>query len=251
ANLRIRRFHPRRIITQQKLYIDDIIIDTPSVHVINEYHAYNDTIAVERDSRTLYQRLSGMLGEVGVETFEMNDINFRFTKKTDSTLAESFLQHVKFKAEDIRIDSLSQYDTTRIYHTRAIQVDIPGFSYETADSLYTVSFDRLTVGTANKTIVLTGLRYIPTLDRAAFYRKMKMAKERAEISFPQIRMEDIDFRQFVRNQKIYAGSLHLDSGYVSISNDLRYPKKPKDKIGKSPHQLLLNMRQPLKIDSVL
>src|SRR5690606_27568535 len=105
ANLRIRRFHPRRIITQQKLYIDDIIIDTPSVHVINEYHAYNDTIAVERDSRTLYQRLSGMLGEVGVETFEMNDINFRFTKKTDSTLAETVLQHVNFKAEDIRIRS--------------------------------------------------------------------------------------------------------------------------------------------------
>lgn len=251
ANLRIRRFHPTRIITGQKLHIDDIIIDTPAVHVINEYHAYNDTLASDRDSRTLYQRISGMLNEVGVQTLEMNDINFRFSKRTDSTLSETVLQHVNFRAEDIRIDSLSQYDTTRFFHTRAIDVDIPGFRYETADSMYAVSFDRLTAATASKTIVLTGLRYTPTLEREAFYRRMKIAKERADISFPQIRMENIDFRQFVRNQKIYAGSIHVDSGHVAISNDLRYPKKPTDKIGKSPHQLLLQMQQPLKIDSIL
>src|SRR5690606_6425031 len=36
-----------------------------------------------------------------------------------------------------------------------------------------------------------------------------------------------------------------------IHNDLRYRRIRENKIGKSPHQLLLSMRQPLKIDSVL
>src|SRR3546814_19934946 len=73
----------------------------------------------------------------------------------------------------------------------------------------------------------------------------------AVLAFPTIRLEDIDLQRFVRSQKLYAGSLHIDSGTVAIANDLRYPKKPTNKIGKSPHQLLLQLKQPIKIDSVL
>src|SRR5690606_4338449 len=51
ANLRIRRFHPRRIRTERKVNSDDIIIDTPNIHVDNKYHAYNDTVTTKRDER--------------------------------------------------------------------------------------------------------------------------------------------------------------------------------------------------------
>src|SRR5690606_12890575 len=67
----------------------------------------------------------------------------------------------------------------------------------------------------------------------------------------EIRLENIDLHRFVRSQKIYAGSLHIDSARVAIAKDLRYPKVVENKVGQSPHQLLLRMRQPLKIDSVL
>ncbi|WP_353184331.1 hypothetical protein [Parapedobacter lycopersici] len=251
ASLRIRRFHPRRMLASQQLHIDDIIIDTPAIRVINEYHAYNDTVATERDSRTLYQRISGMLRAVGVQSLQLNDINFRFTKKTDTTLSEMALQHVNLTARDILIDSLSQFDTARFYHTRAIDVDIPGFRWETADSLYFVRFDRLKVATGDKRVTLTGLQYAPAVDRAEFYRRKKAAAEMTTIAFPTIRLENIDLYRFVRNQKIYAGSLHIDSGVVDILKDLRHPRITTNKIGKSPHQLLLKMQQPLKIDSVL
>src|SRR5690554_5625700 len=75
ANLRIRRFHPRRILTERKLHIDDIIIDTPSIQVVNKYHVYNDTVKTERDERTLYQRISNILREVSVSRIALNDIH--------------------------------------------------------------------------------------------------------------------------------------------------------------------------------
>ncbi|MFB2121189.1 hypothetical protein [Parapedobacter sp. 2B3] len=251
ANLRIRQFHPRRILTERRLHIDDIVIDTPSIHVVSKYHAYNDTVTTERDERTLYQRISNILREVGVSRIALNDIHFKFSKKTDSTSNETELHNLNVLVSDILIDSLSQFDTTRFYHTRAIDIDMPGLRYETPDSFYYVSFDRLQIATLDKRLTLSGLKYAPRMSKAEYFKRKQQAKDMAVIAFPTIRLENIDLQRFVRNQKLYAGSLHIDSGTVAIANDLRYPKKPTNKIGKSPHQLLLKLKQPIKIDSVL
>src|SRR5690606_32845965 len=244
-------FHPRRILTERKLRIDDIIIDTPSIHVVNKYHVYNDTLKTERDERTLYQRISNILREVGVSRIAFNDIHFKFANKPDQTRNETELHNLNVLVSDILIDSLSQFDTTRFYHTRAIDIDMPGLRYETPDSFYYVSFDRLQIATLYKRLTLSGFKYAPRMSKPEYFKRKQAAKDMAVIAFPTIRLEDIDLQRFVRNQKLYAGSLHIDSGTVSIANDLRYPKKPTNKIGKSPHQLLLKLKQPMKIDSVL
>ncbi len=251
ANLRIRQFHPRRILTERKLHIDDIIIDTPSIHVVNKYHVYNDTVAADRDERTLYQRISNILRELSVSRIAFNEIQFKFSKRTDSTRNETELHNLNVLVSDILIDSLSQFDTTRFYHTRAIDIDMPGLRYETPDSFYYVSFDRLQIATLYRQVTLSGLKYAPRMGKAEYFKRKQLAKDMVLLAFPSIRLEDIDLHRFVRSQKLYAGSLHIDSGTVAIANDLRYPKKPTNKIGKSPHQLLLKLKQPIKIDSVL
>lgn len=251
ANLRIRQFHPRRILTERKLHIDDIIIDTPSIHVVNKYHVYNDTVAADRDERTLYQRISNILRELSVSRIAFNEIQFKFSKRTDSTRNETELHNLNLLVSDILIDSLSQFDTTRFYHTRAIDIDMPGLRYETPDSFYYVSFDRLQIATLYRQVTLSGFKYAPRMDKAEYFKRKQQAKDMVLLAFPTIRLEDIDLHRFVRSQKLYAGSLHIDSGTVAIANDLRYPKKPTNKIGKSPHQLLLKLKQPIKIDSVL
>lgn len=251
ANLRIRGFHPRRILTDRKLNIGDIIIDTPSIHIVNTYHSYNDTVTTQKDTRTLYQRISNTLRELRVENIFLNDIQFKFSKRTDSTVNETALNNLNVKVTDMLIDSLSQFDSTRFFHTRAVDVDVPGFRYETPDSFYYVSFDRLQLASGKKQLTLKGLKYAPRMSRAEFYKRKQQAKDMSIIVFPLIRLENIDLQRLVQSQRIYAGSLHLDSGTVSISNDLRYPKHPTNKIGKSPHQQLMKMKQPIKIDSVV
>ncbi|MEC3880690.1 hypothetical protein [Parapedobacter sp. 10938] len=251
ANLRIKQFYPRRILTERKLHIDDIIIDTPSIHVVNKYHVYNDTVTTKRDERSLYQRISDILREVSVSRMTLNGIQFKFSKKTDSTRSETILHDLNVQVSDILIDSLSQFDTTRFYHTRAIDIDMPGLRYETPDSFYYVSFDRLQIATLYKQVTLSGLKYAPRMSKAEYFKRKQQASDMVILDFPTIRLENIDLQRFVHNQKLYAGSLHIDSGAVAIANDLRYPKKPSNKIGKSPHQLLLQLKQPIKMDSVL
>lgn len=251
AKLEIRGFHPRRIIRERRLTIDDIVIDTPAIQIISTPHAYNDTVARKRDDRTVYQRLSGLLEEISVGNVLLNDIGFRFLKRTDSVEKETVLEHLNVKVSDILIDSTSQFDTSRFFHTRAIEVDMPRMRYETPDSFYYVSFDRLQIATLYKQVTLTGFKYAPRMSKAEFYERKKQAADFAVVAFPELRLEDVDLQRLVDSQQVVAGSLHIDSGTVAISNDLRLPKKPTDKIGKSPHQLLMKLKQPVRIDSVV
>lgn len=251
ANLWVRRFHPRRVLAERRLHIDDIVIDTPSIEVANKYHAYNDTVETKKEERTLYQRISNILRGVSVSRIALNEIQFKFSKATDSTRSETELRNLNVLVSDILIDSLSQFDTTRFYHTRAIDIDMPGFRYETPDSFYYVSFDRLRIATLYKQLTLSGLKYAPRMSKGEYFKRKQQAKDMVVLAFPTIRLENIDLQQFVRDQKLYAGSLHIDSGTVVVANDLRYPKQLSNKIGKSPHQLLLKLKQPIKIDSVL
>src|SRR3546814_6614319 len=120
----------------------------------------------------------------------------------------------------ILIDSLSQFDTTRFYHTRAIDIDMPGLRYETPDSFYYMSFDRLQIATLYKRLTLSGFKYAPRMSKAEYFKRKQAAKDMAVLAFPTIRLEDIDLQRFVRSQKLYAGSLHIDSGTVAIANEI-------------------------------
>ncbi|SFC36719.1 hypothetical protein SAMN05421747_109123 [Parapedobacter composti] len=251
ANLAIKGFYPRRIVRERRLTIDDIIVDTPAIHIVNTPHAYNDTATVKHDDRTLYQRIAHLLREISVKNMNVAGIQFKFTKRTDSATRNTELKDLNINVRDLLIDSVSQFDTSRFFHTRAIDVDMPGLRYETPDSFYYVSFDRLQVATLYKQVTLTGFRYAPRMSKAEFYKRKKVAADMAVIAFPSIRLEDIDLHRLVDSQKLHAGSLHIDSGTVAISNDLRYPKRRTNKIGKSPHQLLLQLKQPVTIDSVV
>ena len=251
ADLQIRRFHPRRILAEQRLYIDDIVIDTPSIEVVNRYHAYNDTVKTPKEEHTLYQRISGILRGVGVSRLALNGVQFKLTKETDSAQQVTELRDLDVLVSDILIDSLSQFDTTRFYHTRAIDIDMPGFRYQTPDSLYDVSFDHLQVATQAGRLTLSGLEYAPRMNKTEYFKRRQEAKDMVAVAFPTIRLEDIDLQQLVHQRKFHAGSLHIDSGTVAVSNDLRYPKKPENKIGKSPHQQLLRLKPSVTIDSVL
>src|SRR5690606_31654659 len=156
--------------------------------------------------------ISGILNELSVGNMHVNDIHFRFSKKTDTATNETELTNLNVNVRDILIDSISQFDTTRFFHTRAIEVDVPGFRYETPDSFYYVSFDRLQIATLYKQVTLTGLKYAPRMSKDEFYQRKKMAKEMVVIAFPTIRLEEIDLQRFVNSRKIHASSLHIDSG---------------------------------------
>src|SRR5690606_14506487 len=72
----------------------------------------------------------------------------------------------------------------------------------------------------------------------------------AVMKFDTLRFEKLDFKELIDNQQTISQHVQIKNGSVSLYNDKRYPKKSSSKIGKSPQQQLMKVKQLIKIDTV-
>lgn len=251
ARLRVRHFHPWQVVMGRRLRIDEIIFDQPSIHVRNEYQAYNDTVAV-REDMTLYQRISNVLHAVSIGDVLFNNIDFQFTKITDTVSQGTTLNQINLRIRDILIDSLSQYDSTRFYHTKSIDLAMPGAEYHTADSLYAFGFEHVHVRTSGSSneVTIAGFKLTPRVNRSTFYQTVGYAKAMLELSFDTINIQDIDMPQFARTQRVHARAMRLPEGRVAVFNDIRYGRLQSSQIGNAPHQQLMGLGPNFRIDAL-
>lgn len=84
----------------------------------------------------------------------------------------------------------------------------------------------------------------------AFYRKVKMSKDRFDIRFNQIVLKGIDLDKLKQDQSFFASRMVLADGKVAIYNTNALPKKVTNKTGKFPHQQLQKLALDLRIDTL-
>lgn len=249
ASLDINNFHPRRLLTGKRLNVDEVVVHRPSVTIINDYQPYNDTTKL-KDSRTLYQRISKALNEINVGAVMLDGINFTFIKKQDTIEQKTVFTDIDLTVTDILIDSASQFDSTRFFNTRNIELNLNKYRFNTADSLYYVGFDNLKLATGDRSLKISGIKYAPRFRKSEFHKHINRAKDMVVLAFDTLTLERIDLLKLMDQQKIHAGKMTIDSGTVDVFNNLTFPKKITSKIGKSPHQQLLKLKASIKIDTL-
>lgn len=249
AQLRIRRFNIGKALFSKQLDIAEIRIDTPRINLINEYQYYNDTLAASRDEAQSHLVLDPF-NSIRVDKIDLSDIYFKFTKVGDSAVTENSFENIQLSIQDVLIDSAARRDTSRFYYTRSIDLAMGDYLFEIPDSHYDVGFEGLRVRTENRSLELIGLHYAPRISDIEYHQAIQQAKDIVKLQFGRLLFRDLNLVSFMRSQRIIAKSLLIDSGSVNVSNDMRFPRYPKSKIGRSPHQQLMKLRHPVKLDSV-
>ncbi|WP_188504749.1 hypothetical protein [Parapedobacter pyrenivorans] len=236
-----------RLLISNRLTINTITIDTPSFRIVR--HRQVDTGATDSASKPVHEQITQTLSGIKVNRIVLQAGEFELADEHDAT--HLHIQKITGTARDIRIDSASLLDTARLYGAKAIQLEAETVDYVRPDSLYHLQIGPLHFQTTKEELVLHNLRYGPTLSKAAFYRRTQLAKDISNISISRIGLTGIDITRWVSAQTIAAAALHIDSGSIAIYKDKTQPNPPENKIGKSPHQQLLRLEQPVAIDSVL
>ncbi|MEH6304114.1 hypothetical protein RYH73_00605 [Olivibacter sp. CPCC 100613] len=250
ARLAIRNFHPKRIYTERKLNIDEIIIENPDIKIVNQTHAYNDTIQ-SKDKRTLYQKISKILNELTVEHIAFENVNIAYTNRNEKKEKTTRLKNVNINIKDLRVDSTSREDSLRFYNARSVDFTMNDYRIATGDSLYYIDLKEIQFTSADRSMVLNGLQMMPRYNKVDFYKKTKIAQERFELAFDTIRIHHIDLFKLLKQQKLYAGEVVLGKSRVEIYQNTAYPKKKAEaKIGKYPHQEFRKLAFPIKVDTL-
>lgn len=249
AALKVRRFNIWDVIKNRKLYIKEINFDSPDIHMISERHAYNDTIQ-PKQSKTLYDNIKDVFSSINVRDINIDNVKFKFSKIEEGKSSDILLDSIGIKVHDVLVDQASIHDTTRLFYTKMVEVEVPKFEYELSNGIYKAKFDHLIMNTRDQNVLLTKVEYAPKMSKAAYFKARNENITMAVMKFDTLRFEKLDFKELIDNQQTISQHVQIKNGSVSLYNDKRYPKKSSSKIGKSPQQQLMKVKQLIRIDTV-
>jgi len=228
------------------LNVSSIIIDKPSLTVVNKRYAFNDTVKVGQP-KTPYQLIKNIFKELRIDSVTLKDISLNYINKNEAATRQTALKHLDINISNVLIDSLSAQDTSRFYYTKGVDVIIHNYKVATPDSLYTSEIKEIYFSTAKRTIQLDKVDFTPRYSRKAFYKKTGESGDIFTMKFKKIAINDIDLQRFLRDQKLYAGTMDVENADVQIYHDGNYKGKKSSKIGKDPHQALQKVALDMRL----
>jgi hypothetical protein len=248
--LKVRRFNLVDVLANKKLHIKSISFEEPNIHLMSEYHSFNDTVRT-MPQKTLYESIKDIFTSVNVRDVDIDNVQFKYSKIEEGKQSSIDLDKVTIKVHDVLVDETSLEDTTRFYYTKMVDVSVPGFEYDLPDGFYKVKFNGLKINTREQNLLLTNVDFRPKMSKANFYKQKKQNVTMAVLKFDTLRVERLNFQALVDYQQTIAWKVQLKNGSVDLHADKRYPKYPIIKIGESPHQKLLKLKKLLSLDTVV
>jgi hypothetical protein len=228
------------------LNVGSIIIDKPSLTLVNKRYAFNDTVKVGQP-KTPYQLIKNIFKELRIDSVSLKDISLNYINKNEAVTRQTALKHLDIKISNVLIDSISAQDTSRFYYTKGVDVIIHNYKVATPDSLYTSEIKEIYFSTAKRVIRLDNLNLLPRYSHTAFYRKKGESGDIFTLKFKKIAINDIDLQRFLRDQKLYAGTMDVENADVQIYNNSNYKGKKSIKTGKDPHQSLQKVALDMRL----
>ena len=246
AHLKITRVGILTAYFKKKIAINNIVLDNPSIDMV--YNKVPKRIDTIKDERTLYQQISKSLNSISVNDIKVIDADFDYyngLKKLNS------IKHLSISVKNILIDSASQYDTTRVFHTKDIAFSLSGYSALSKDKMYTTKVDSIKGSMSNKTVRIKGLKMIPMYADLTFSRKYKTQKDRYDLSFNEINLSGVDFISLNNDGSFHAKKIEIGPSKVDVFMNRELPPANFDKGRNYPHLALKRLPFPTLVDTLI
>lgn len=245
AHLKINRVGILNAYFKKKVNVSSIILDNPSIDMV--YNKVPKQIDTVKDERTLYQQISKTLNSIFVNDIKVIDADFDYysgLKKLNS------VKHLSINVKNVLIDSASQYDTTRVFHSKDIAFGLSGYSALSKDKMYTTKIDTVNGSISNKTIRIVGLKMIPMYPDLTFSRKYDTQKDRYNLAFNEIKLSGVDFISLNNDGNFHAKKVVVGPAKVDVFMNRELPPPNFDKGRNYPHLALKRIPFATLVDTL-
>ncbi|RZL34067.1 MAG: hypothetical protein EOP00_32210, partial [Pedobacter sp.] len=200
-----------------------------------------------KDERTLYQQISKSLKSINVKNIKVVDADFDYYNGQTKLNA---VKHLSINVKDVLVDSLAQFDTTRVFHSKEIAFNMSGYSSLSKDKMYTLKVDTVRGSIGNKNVSIRGFKMIPMFKDLAFSRKYDTQKDRYDLSFDKIDLNGIDFISLKEDGILNVDKVALGPAKVSVFMNRELPPPNFDKGRNYPHRALTRLPIPTIIKTL-
>ncbi len=155
------------------------------------------------------------------------------------------ISNVKFNAVDIqKMDSGT--NVKNLISSSNWKLSADGFSFMTENKRYKINFGAFDINNANSSMRIKNITVKPQFSEAAFSKSLVRQEDLYNLEFNNIELSGIDTRLLITKQRLEAGTASLQP-VVKIYRDRTIAEDFTSKVGKYPHQMLLNIKFPFSV----
>ncbi|HMK27549.1 MAG TPA: hypothetical protein VK483_16065 [Chitinophagaceae bacterium] len=238
--------------TSRALIDDEIVgrtleIKNPVIHIIYTNAGKDSSRKVP--PKEIYEQLLGNMDLIQADTVlitgaQITTSNVR-TKKTNAQI-----QGINVMLLDVKVDSSSNADTTRILFAKKISISCGKVAWTSDSKLYHYSADSISMSSVSRDFRIKSFRMAPTMNEDAFVRSLPAQDDRFDFSFSNIQLQNIDLLQLFE-ENLVADSMLVGSASFKIYRDLIIPRDTKNRVGYYPQQSIQRIPASFKVGKVI
>lgn len=203
---------------------------------------------IPKNNVPLWRAMQPNIQSISVNNINLDGIKLLY-KDADTTHAIK-LQFDRCNAhlENIRIDSASANDETRIGFVKDIFMQFTDLKFRAADSTYKLKADTITYASKKRTFEIINFKIQPTLkEKEDFYKAAGRQEIMKVITFDKMVFTSFRLDQFIYNNTVAADSIYIGNPVLDMYVDKTMPPVMESKVGRYPHQLLLKANMVIDV----
>lgn len=240
--------NPLEVVFQKILDMNTVNVQKPTITVLHKSQKYNKTLdSLER--KTPYQLISKFVKSLQINRVVLTGVNFTYENLEAAKRKKSAVKNLDIEITNVLIDSLSEKPSQKVLYADDYTFTIKAIELPTKKQTNDHSFKNVVFSLKNRRLSIDEYHLLPRAGEMAF-AKLSGGRNRTEVILRNIVLEDIRPEMLYPDNKLYAGSLHINYGLIKVFKNKAHPVLQWDKTGQYPHQLLKKLDFKLNIDTI-
>lgn len=246
----IRNFHLLRLLKHRKLDINELLLDNPSVLMVNRQFSFNDD-RKPQPKKSPYDYISAYLKEFRIKTINFKNIRFKYVNNNlDKPVVDS-VKNMNIQLKDFLVDETSAKDKTRLYLLKDIAINLNDYTFATPDSMYYIKLNQLDFAVSSGKLNIKRFALLPRYEEMKFAERLGYSKARYHIQMSDISLDGIDLPLYILKQELFAKEMTVANGAIQIFNNRLIPKRKDGLGGRFPQQLLEHAKGKVNIHKLI
>ncbi len=238
--------------TPQALINDEIVgrkleIKNPVIDIIYTNSGKDSSSIVP--PKEIYEQILGNLDLIKADTVLISGAQIT-TSSLHSKKTSVQIQDVTITLVDVKVDSSSNADTTRILFAKESSITCSKLFWTSADKLYNYFVDSISINSVSRNLHVKSFRAVPTLNEEAFVKALPTQADRYDYAISNIEIQNINLQQLFE-ERIIADKVLIPSASLKIYRDLAIPRDKRNRVGSYPHQLMQTIPISFRVEKIM
>ncbi len=239
-----------RAIFEKKWIIDKISVEKPKLSVM--WPDNREQPGLQRQERPFASiSLPAIIDSVAVRQLEVKQAEVSLSFNRQNQVTNYKVNDLNITVDHFRVDTTTAACPEKglQFFSDQITASASGSSFPTADSLYLLSFEKISLSTNPARILIHSPAMIPRYDKSEFSKKRGYQSDRLEIRLDRIGLDQIDLKALFQEKLLHANHVTLDGFSFGSYRDKRIPRPDRQR-RPLPQQMIRNIKASVIFDTI-